>query len=121
VTDAEFPVDVIGGVPVVRAPEDVDIVNADGLRAALAHAAGLQASHGAFVVDMARTQFCDTAGLHALVAAHKRARARGGQVLLVIGGTAVLRVFSITGLDRVLPHVTSLEQALQRVGVAEGG
>jgi anti-sigma B factor antagonist len=121
VTDAGFPVDVIGGVPVVRAPEDVDIVNANGLRAALVYAAGLQPPHGALVVDMARTEFCDTAGLHALVAAHKRARAGGGQVLLVIGGAAVLRVFSITGLDRVIPHVTSLEEALSRIGVAEGG
>ena len=120
-TDAGFTVDVIGGVPVVRAPEDVDIVNADGLRAALAHAAGLQAPHGALVVDMARTEFCDTAGLHALVAAHKRARTGGGQLLLVIGGAAVVRVFSITGLDRVIPHVTSLEQALERIGVAKGG
>jgi anti-sigma B factor antagonist len=121
VTDIRFPVDVIGGVPVVRAPEDVDIGNADGLRAALVHAASLQAVHGVLVVDMARTEFCDTAGLHALVAAHKRARAGGGQVLLVIGSGAVLRIFTITGLDRVIPHVTSLEQALARIGVAEGG
>lgn len=120
-TDAGFSVDVVGGVPVVRAPEDIDIGNADGLRAALVHAAGLQGTQGALVVDMARTEFCDTAGLHALVAAHKRARAGGGQVLLVIGGAAVLRIFSITGLDRVIPHVTSLEQALARIAVAEGG
>jgi anti-sigma B factor antagonist len=121
VTDAGFPVDVISGVAVVRAPEDIDIGNADGLRAALAHAAELQAWHGVLVVDMARTEFCDTAGLHALVIAHKRARAAGGQVLLVIGGAAVLRIFSITGLDRVIPHVPSLEQALARIELAEGG
>lgn len=29
---------------------------------------------GRFVVDMTRTHFCDTAGLHGLVAAHKRTR-----------------------------------------------
>jgi len=121
VTDADFPVDMISGVPVLRAPEDVDVSNADGLRAALVHAAGLRALPSTVVVDMARTEFCDTAGLHALVAAHKRARAEGGQLLLVIGGAAVLRVFSITGLDRIIPHVTSLEDALARVGVAEAG
>jgi anti-anti-sigma factor len=55
---------------------------------------------------------CDTAGLHALVAAHKQARAEGGQVLLVMSGPAVLRIFEITGLDRVIPHVTSPEDAL---------
>jgi anti-sigma B factor antagonist len=112
VTDAGLPVEMIGGVPVVRTPEEVDITNADGLRAALAQAAGHGA--GTLVVDMSRTQFCDTAGLHSLVTAHKRAQAEGGQVLLVMGGAAVVRIFAITGLDGVIPHFASLEQALTR-------
>ena len=110
VPDLGFPVEVIGGVPVVAAPEDIDITNADGLRTALLEAASL--GPGTFVVDMSRTQFCDTAGLHALVAAHKRARAGGGQLLLVTRGAAVDRILSITGLDRVIPNFPSLEEAL---------
>jgi anti-sigma B factor antagonist len=108
--DLGFPVEMIGGVPVVAAPEDIDITNAAGLRAALVQAASL--GHGTFVVDMSRTQFCDTAGIHALVAAHKRARAGGGQLVLVVVGSPVLRILSITGLDRVIPNVPSLEEAL---------
>jgi anti-sigma B factor antagonist len=110
VTDAGLPVEMIGGVPVVTTPEEVDITNADGLRSALAQAAGH--GRGTLVVDMSRTEFCDTAGLHTLVAAHKRAQAEDGHVLLVMGSTAVLRIFAITGLDGVIPHFTSLEQAL---------
>jgi anti-sigma B factor antagonist len=110
VPDLGFPVEVIGGVPVVAAPEDIDITNADGLRTALLEAASL--GPGTFVVDMSRTRFCDTAGLHALVAAHKRARAAGGQLLLVTRGAAVDRILSITGLDRVIPNFPSLEEAL---------
>jgi anti-sigma B factor antagonist len=110
VPDLGFPVEVIGGVPVVTAPEDIDITNADVLRTALLEAASL--GPGTFVVDMSRTQFCDTAGLHALVAAHKRARAGGGQLLLVTRGAAVDRILSITGLDRVIPNFPSLEEAL---------
>jgi anti-sigma B factor antagonist len=110
VPDLGFPVEVIGGVPVVAAPEDIDITNADALRTALLEAASL--GPGTFVVDMSRTQFCDTAGLHALVAAHKRARAGGGQLLLVTRGAAVDRILSITGLDRVIPSFPSLEEAL---------
>jgi anti-sigma B factor antagonist len=110
VPELGFPVEVIGGVPVVAAPEDIDITNADGLRTALLEAASL--GPGTFVVDMSRTQFCDTAGIHALVAAHKRAHAEGGQVLLVIGGAAVHRILSITGLDHVIPTFPDLEQAL---------
>jgi anti-sigma B factor antagonist len=108
--DVGFPVAVIKGVPVVAAPEEVDINNAAELRTALLRAAAR--GHGALVVDMTRTQFCDTAGLHALLGAHKRAQAQGGRVLLVLGGASVLRIFSITGLDRVIPCFPSLEEAL---------
>ncbi len=62
--DAVFPVEMVSGVPVVTTPGQVDITNADGLRAALAESAGR--GHGSVVVDMSRTEFCDTAGLHAL-------------------------------------------------------
>jgi anti-sigma B factor antagonist len=61
---------------------------------------------------MSRTQFCDTAGIHALVAAHKRAEAGRCEIRLVITGAAVLRIFAITGLDSVIPPFATLEDAL---------
>jgi len=67
---------------------------------------------------MSRTRFCDTAGLHALVGAHKRAGAEGGGMRLVITGPAVARIFAITGLDGVIPHFASLGEAL---ATASGG
>ena len=110
VPEARFPVEVTGGMPVVAAPEEIDITNADALRAALLEAAA--SGHGTFVVDMTLTRFCDSSGLHALVAAHRRARAEDGEVLLVIPDVAVLRVFAITGMDRVIPNFASLAEAL---------
>lgn len=118
-TDGRFPVDMISGVPVVSAPEEIDITNADMLRTALLESA----THGpgTFVVDLTRTRFCDTAGLHALVSARKRAQAEGGEVLLVTPGAAVLRIFAVTGLDQVFPSYASLEEALAQVpGAGEG-
>jgi len=108
--DVRFPVEVVRGVPVVAAPAEIDITNAAGLRAALAEAAAY--GHQTSVVDMTRTQFCDSSGLHALLDAHRRARAEGGEVLLAISAAAVLRVLALTGLDRVLPNFTSLDEAL---------
>ena len=64
------------------------------------------------MADLSRTQFCDSSGLHTLLAAHKRATTAGGDMLLVIPGNAVLRVFTITGVDRIIPNFTSLEEAL---------
>jgi anti-sigma B factor antagonist len=105
-----FPTELVGGVPVVTAPEEVDITNAPALRSALLQAAA--DGPGALVADLTRTRFCDAAGLHALVAAHNRARAAGGELLLVICGAAVLRVLAITGADRVIPNFATLDDAL---------
>jgi anti-sigma B factor antagonist len=111
--DAGFPVWEVRGVPVVAAPEEIDITNADELRSALLEAAAR--GGGTLVVDLTRTRFCDTSGLHALVGAHQRSRAGSGQTLLVIPDAAVLRIFAITGIDRVIPTFATLEQALAEV------
>jgi anti-sigma B factor antagonist len=110
--DGRFPLEMIDGVPVVAAPEEIDITNAPELRSALLEAAAAANGHGTVVADLSRTQFCDSSGLHTLLAAHKRATAAGGDVLLVIPGNAVLRVFTITGVDHIIPNFTSLEEAL---------
>jgi anti-sigma B factor antagonist len=111
--DGRFPLEVVSGVPVVTAPDEIDITNAPELRSALLEAAAH--GHGTLVADMTRTQFCDSSGLHALLAVHKRAQAEGGELLLVISATPVLRVFAITGIDRMIPNFTSLDQALTQI------
>jgi hypothetical protein len=55
---------------VVLAPEKRDITNADGPRTALLNPAAF--GKATLVVDLSRTRFCDTSGLHALVGASKR-------------------------------------------------
>jgi anti-sigma B factor antagonist len=105
-----FPVEVADGVPMVTAPEEIDVANAAMLRAALLEAAAR--GNGTLVVDMSQTQFCDSAGLYVLVRAHRRAEAEGGEVLLVISAAPVLRIFAITGIDRIIPTFSTLEKAL---------
>jgi anti-sigma B factor antagonist len=104
---------------VVAAPAEIDITNAEALRAALSTAAA--DGHGTLVVDMTRTQFCDSSGLHVLIAAHRRAGAEGREVLLVIPCTVVLRVFALTGMDTVIPNFTSLAEALAQAPAAANG
>ena len=115
----KFPVEVVQGVPVVAAPEEIDITNAEALRSALLTAAA--DGPGTLVVDMTGTRFCDSSGLHALIAAHKRAEAEGREVLLVIPGAPVLRVFALTGMDRVIPNFTSLAEALAQTAATANG
>jgi anti-sigma B factor antagonist len=115
--DVRFPVDVVQGVPVVVTPEEIDITNATGLRTALLEASA--DASGTLVVDMTRTLFCDSAGLHALVGAHRRAVTEGGAVVLAVSGDAVLRILALTGLSAVIPNFTSLEEALVQIAGAQ--
>ena len=110
--EVRWPFEVVSGVPVVTAPEEVDITNAPELRSVLLEAAGH--GHGTLVVDMTRTRFCDSSGLHTLLAAHKRAQADGGELLLAITAAPVLRVLAVTAIDRMIPTFASLDQALAR-------
>jgi anti-sigma B factor antagonist len=116
--EAGFPVEMAGGVPVVAAPEEIDASNAAGLRAALLQAAAH--GHGTLVVDMSRTQFCDSAALHVLVRAHKRAQAEDGEVRLVITTVTVLRIFAVTGIDHLIPNFPSLQEALAHALAGSG-
>jgi anti-sigma B factor antagonist len=116
VNDRRIPYEVVNGVPIVTAPEEIDINNAPDLRTALNEAAA--ESRGTVVLDMTQTQFCDSSGIHTLLAVHKRVKAEGRELLLVIPDAAALRVFQITGVD----NVTSREEALGTVpaSAAEG-
>src|SRR5215831_20240614 len=100
-----YPIDMVQGMPVVAAPEQIDASNADWLRTTLLETAAR--GHATFVVDMTRTRLCASAGLGALVRAHKRALAEGGELrLLMPASAAVLRVFAVTGIDRLIPSFT---------------
>src|SRR6516165_3065722 len=91
-------------------PEEIDITNAAGLRAALLEAAARGSK--TLVADLAQTQFCDSAGLNVLVRAHKRAQDNGSELLLVICAATVLRIFAVTGIDHLIPTFSTLDQAL---------
>jgi anti-sigma B factor antagonist len=111
-TGLEYPIEMVNGVPVVAAPAEIDISNADWLDAVLREAA--DRGHERFVVDMTGTQYCDSAGLGALVRAHNRALADGGELRLVRPTSAsVLRVFALTGIDQVIPTFPSLYEAVE--------
>jgi anti-anti-sigma factor len=111
--ESDFQVLRVGGVSMVIAPEEIDICNSDQFRAALAEAATL--GNDRVLVDMSQTQFCDSTGLHALVRAHQRAQAAGGDVLLVMSGGPVRRLLAVTGVERVIRGFHTLAEALQHV------
>jgi anti-sigma B factor antagonist len=109
--EEEFAVSWVHALPIVSAPAEIDITNAERLREALLSCAGR--GEPTLVVDMTRTEFCDSSGLHQLVLAHKRAAAAGGELRLVIRADPVLRVLAVTGADRLMPIFATVAEATQ--------
>ena len=93
-----FSIETISGMPVVAAPAEIDIANTEMLRAALISAAA--------------------DGYATVVRGHKRAAAKGGELRLVIGAASLLRIFSVIGVDRVIPIFTTLAEALGELPAA---
>jgi anti-sigma B factor antagonist len=118
-SEDKVAVEVACGVPVVTAPEEIDLASAAGLRSALLDASAR--GRGTFVVDMSQTRFCDSARIHVLVGAHNRSQAEGGEMLLAVSVAPLLRVFAVTGIDRLIPNFSSLQEALAQANAARPG
>ncbi|MCX8007207.1 MAG: STAS domain-containing protein [Coriobacteriia bacterium] len=63
------------------------------------------------VVDMQGVTFIDSSGLGALVSGLRRVKERSGSLRIVCTRDNILKVFRITGLDKVFPIVSSAEEA----------
>jgi anti-sigma B factor antagonist len=116
---SEYPFQMIGRVPVLTAPAQIDITTSSALRAILSqwHSRG----HTTVVVDLTGTSYCDMAGLHELARAHKRAAAAGGGLRLVTRADgAFARIFCLSQLDASIPHFATVGQALAQLPAATG-
>lgn len=99
----------LGGLPVVSAPDEIDMANADELGEAL-----LSALDGspAVVADMSQTTFCDSSGLNTLIQASKKAAARGGELRIAACTPPVRRLLAVTGMDQRLHLFASVPDAI---------
>ncbi len=105
-----YPVLWIGQVAVVTLPVEIDVTNADTLREELL--AVMNQGAVLLIADMSKTNFCDSAGVSALVRAFRRAATSGSALRLVISTPAVQRVLSITGVDRLMDTFPSVAASL---------
>jgi anti-sigma B factor antagonist len=111
VSDPSFPVSVRDGLAVVTTPEEIDISNAGLMREALLAAAAT--AQPVIVVDMSGTEYCDSTGLNVLVRALEQADQDGAQLRLVMGGTALQRILTVTGVVGLFRIYETLGQALE--------
>jgi anti-sigma B factor antagonist len=64
------------------------------------------------VVDLSEVPFIDSTGLGVLVTSLKHVREANGRLDVVVTRPRVLKVFSLTGLDGVIPLHSTLDEAL---------
>lgn len=99
-----------GDAWVVEIVGDFDLARQGAVRRALNDL--VVEGHTRIVVDLRRTGCVDSAGLGLLIAGHRKTRAFGGALTLLVVDGPVTRLLSLTGLSRVLHQTTTLEDAV---------
>jgi anti-sigma B factor antagonist len=99
----------VAGFTVVEVRGEVDVYTASVLRGKLLEVIDRGAHH--LVADLQQVDFLDSTGLGVLVGALKRLRMSGGDMSLVCDNEKLLKIFRITGLDRVFALHQSVESA----------
>jgi anti-sigma B factor antagonist len=98
-----------GGVTIVHVAGEIDVYTAPLLREVL----DKQIAEGRtdLVVDLEKVTFMDSTGLGVLVGRLKLVRGQNGSLRIVSAEERILKVFSITGLDKVFHIHPSIDEA----------
>jgi len=97
------------GVVVVQPTGRLNMVAAPALRKQLNDL--VEGGENRIVVDLSATEFIDSSGLGALIAALKIARKAGGDLRIASPTRQVTTVLELSNLDRVLRSYESAESA----------
>ena len=101
---------------VVSVSGELDIATADRFAEELERTAARSARR--VIVDLVGLTFIDSVALGVLTEEARRLRASGGTCVVVSQDPRILRVFEITGLDRIFRIERSLAEAVD--GVIDG-
>jgi anti-sigma B factor antagonist len=89
---------------------EIDVYTAPQLRQRLIELVEEGSQH--IVVDMEHVEFLDSTGLGVLVGGLKRVRALDGSLRLVCAQERILKIFRITGLEKVFGIYGSVDEAV---------
>jgi anti-sigma B factor antagonist len=99
---------------VVHVSGEIDVYTVSALRDRLDSVIERGEHH--LVIDLSAVTFMDSTGLGVLVGRLKLVRAAGGSMRLVTGHERVLKVFAITGLDKVFEIYPTVDDAVAARG-----
>jgi len=98
------------GWDVLDVAGEVDLSTAPVLRARLDEV--ISGGSRRLIVSLEEVTFMDSSGLSVLVSAFKAMREAGGRISLVCDEPTIAKIFTITGLDRILSIHTTLREAV---------
>lgn len=90
---------------------EIDVYTAPRLRERLIEL--VKEGHRQVVVDLDQVDFLDSTGLGVLVGGLKRLRTNDGDLVIVCNQPRILKVFEITGLDKVFGLHPSVDAAVE--------
>ena len=105
-------------VTVVDVAGEVDLYTVPRLEEALAKISPTVPPR--IVVNLTRTTYLDSTALRVLTATLKRVREQRGEIALVITQPKIVKLFTITGLDQVIPICGTESEAFGRVRAQSG-
>src|SRR2546423_13201109 len=100
----------VAGRRVLEVGGEIDVYTAPQLRERLI--ALVEGGDRRVIVDLGRVDFLDSTGLSVLVGALKRLRGVNGELSLVFAQERLLKIFRITGLDRVFTLYDTVDAAV---------
>jgi anti-anti-sigma factor len=104
----------------VELPEEIDMLNAAAIERQLLDLLAPEVE--GLIIHMARTSFCGSHGIAAIISAHERAARTSKWVCLVGLRDEIRRTFAMVGIDQVLSIRDSVDEALaQHDGVPRAG
>lgn len=100
----------LGGWTVVSLYGELDVATAPSLREQLIGLVNDGSTQ--LVLDLEGIDFLDSTGLGTIISALKRARTHDGDLRLVCSQSRITRLFEITGLDKAVPLLPTLDAAV---------
>ena len=95
---------------------EVDVYTSPQLKQDLVQLAESGVKH--VIINLSKVEYLDSTGLGVLIGGLKRMREHDGNMALVGPGMRILRIFEITGLDKIFDIYPTEEEAAAKEGVS---
>jgi anti-sigma B factor antagonist len=99
-----------GGCPVVELEGEIDLSTSPVFKETVYRV--IESGNKDVIIDLNGLEFMDSTGLGVLVAALKKTSMEGGSIRLICSKRNIIKVFTITGLDKVFAIYDNLQRCL---------